>query len=37
MTEVVEENRDLIERHIEKNGPASDLAEILLEVADSEN
>lgn len=37
MTEVVEENRELIERHIEKDGPASDLAEILLEVANEEN
>lgn len=35
MTDVIEENRELYERHIEKDGPAADLAELLLEVADS--
>lgn len=34
MTDVVEENRDLLKRHAEKNMPTSDLAAALLELAD---
>lgn len=36
MTEVVRENRELLERHAEKDMPTSPIAEALLEVADSE-
>ena len=35
MTEVVEQNKDLLERHAEKNLPTSELADALIEVADS--
>lgn len=34
MTGIIEENRELYERHIEKDGPAADLAELLLEVGE---
>lgn len=35
MTELAEENRELIERHIRKNGPAKELAETILKAADN--
>lgn len=34
MTDAVNENRDLLERHAEKDMPTSDLAAALLELAD---
>jgi len=34
MTEAVERNRDLLERHAEKDLPTSDLAAALLDVVD---
>jgi len=34
MTKAVEQNRDLLARHAEKDLPTSDLAAALLEVAD---
>jgi len=37
MTQAVEERRDLLERHAEKDLPTSDLAAALLEVANSED
>lgn len=36
VTDVLTENRYLYERHIEKDGPATELAELLLELEDSE-
>jgi len=34
MTDVIEENRHLLERHTQRDLPTSELAEILLEVND---
>lgn len=35
MTEEIEQRRELLERHAEKDLPTSDLAEALLEIAES--
>jgi hypothetical protein len=36
MTEAITENRELLERHAQKDYPTSELASILLEIDDTE-